>query len=219
MTASGALEAVAHPAGLICDAARELWGPDRVVGRAPSQPWTSDTRGPVAGPAHTIRITRAHEPREDALQDWFDAFDDVPAGCVVVVEVVGDVRGAVVGDACAHRLVAQGAAALVVDGTVRDYGGIKGSGLPTWIRGTQVHGTLVPLMRIEHGLTVRCGGVDVAPGDLVSADDDGVFVVPAADTEAVLAAADRIAAAEERMFAIIAEGRRIGDAYQRTGRA
>lgn len=214
-----ATDVTAHPAGLMCDAARELWGPDRIVGRAPSQPWTIDTRGPIAGPAFTVRFTRAHEPREDAMQDWFDAFDNISSGSVVVIEVLGDVRGAVVGDACAHRLVEQGVVGMIVDGEVRDYGGITDSGLPTWIRGTRVDGMLVPLMLIEHGVPVRCGGVTVEPGDLVSADHDGIFVVPGDEGDAVLEVAARLAAAEARMFELIAEGRAIGDVYKKTGRA
>jgi regulator of RNase E activity RraA len=36
---------------------------------------------------------------------------------------------------------------------------------------------------------VRCGGVLVAPGDIVVADEEGVVVVPAADRAKVLDAA------------------------------
>jgi regulator of RNase E activity RraA len=210
---------VAYPSGLMCDAARQLWGPDRIVGRVASQPWTVAAVGPIMGPAHTVRVARAHEPRDDAMQDWFTAFDHVASGSVVIVEVVGDVRGAVVGDACAHRLVEQGARALVVDGSVRDYEGIVGSGLPTWVRGARPDGMLVPMMLIEVGVGVRCGGVPVDPGDLVVADHDGVFTIPSADVSAVLEVAAEMAAAEERMFGLIAQGLPIGDVYKRTGRA
>jgi 4-hydroxy-4-methyl-2-oxoglutarate aldolase len=211
--------AVTYPSGLMCDAARQLWGPDRIVGRVASGPWITAASGPVMGSAHTVRVARAHDARSEAMQDWFAAFDHVARGSVVVVEVVGDVRGAVVGDACAHRLAAQGALGLIVDGAVRDYDGIVGSGLPAWVRGTRPDGMLVPLMLIEVGLSIRCGGVAVDPGDLVVADRDGMFSVPSAEAEAVVEVAAEMAAAERRMFELISEGLPIGDAYKRTGRA
>jgi regulator of RNase E activity RraA len=211
--------AISYPAGLVCDAAIQLWGPDRVVGHIASQPWTVAGSGPVMGPAHTVRIARAHEQRDDALQDWFSAFDHVKPGSVVVVEVVGDVRGAVIGDACAHRLVAQGARGVVVDGAVRDYDGIVGSGLPSWVRSMRPDGMLVPMMLVEVGVGIRCGGAPIDPDDLVVADRDGVLSIPSADVPAVLEVAAELSAAEQRMFGLIAEGLLIGDVYKRTGRA
>lgn len=212
--ANGAL-----PAGIVCDAARELWDANRIVGQIASGAWRVAHPGAVLGPAYTVRISRARQQRENPLEDWFQAFDHVPDGAVVVVDVVGDVRGAVIGDACAHRLSQQGARGVVVDGTVKDYDGIVASGLPSWVRGSGVEGMLVPLMHIEAGVPVRCGGVAVQPGDTVVADGDGVFVVPSDDAEAVLAIARDMASAEARMFELIGEGKPIREVYAKTGRA
>jgi regulator of RNase E activity RraA len=41
---------------------------------------------------------------------------------------------------------------------------------------------------------VTCGGVHVAPGDIVVADEEGVVVIEAAKAESVLAAAEAKAA-------------------------
>lgn len=207
------------PAGHVCDAARELWDANRIVGQIAAGPWRIARPGAVNGPAYTVRIARARRPREDALEDWFQAFDHVPEGAVVVVEAVGELRGAVIGDACAHRLAQQGARGVIVDGIVKDYDGIAGSGLPSWVRGAGVEGMLVPLMHIEAGVPIRCGGVPVAPGDTVAADGDGIFVVPQEDAEAVLEIARGMAEAEQRMFALIAEGQPIREVYAKTGRA
>jgi regulator of RNase E activity RraA len=208
-----------HPAGLICDAARELWGPAKILAQIPAQPWKIDTPRAVQGPAHTIRISRPLERAEPSLADYFTAIDSVPSGLVVVVEAVGLLGGAVIGDAVANRLTMQGVAGLVVEGDVRDYDGIKASGLASWVRGARVDGCLMPEMQVEVGCPVSCGGVVVRPGDLVCGDSDGLFVVPSEHVEPVLDVAGGIGDAEGRMFELIDEGLELGEVYKRTGRA
>ena len=44
---------------------------------------------------------------------------------------------------------------------------------------------------------MRCGGVQVHPGDIVVADEEGIVVVPAAGAAGVLEAAQARAAREE----------------------
>ena len=44
---------------------------------------------------------------------------------------------------------------------------------------------------------VRCGGVDVSPGDVVVADEEGIVVVPVARLAAVLESAQARAAKDE----------------------
>ena len=46
------------------------------------------------------------------------------------------------------------------------------------------------------GGPVRCGGVEVTPGDIVVADEEGIVVVPAARAREVLAGAEAKAAKE-----------------------
>jgi regulator of RNase E activity RraA len=208
-----------HPAGLVCDAARELWGPAKILAQIPAQPWKIDTTGALRGPAHTIRISRPLDRSEPSLSEYFTAIDAVPAGAVVVVEAVGELGGAIIGDAVANRLAQQGAAALVVEGDVRDYDGIKASGLASWVRGARVDGCMMPEMQVEQDCAVNCGGVVVRPGDVVCADSDGLFVVPVEQLDAVLEVAAGIGDAEARMFELIDEGLELGEVYKRTGRA
>ena len=51
------------------------------------------------------------------------------------------------------------------------------------------------------------GGVPVAAGDLVVADDDGVIVVPVAEVERTLAAAEARASKEAEMMACLSQGK------------
>ena len=58
---------------------------------------------------------------------------------------------------------------------------------------------------------MRCGGVDVAPGDVVFGDDDGVVIAPAAQIEAALEMAETIAAEERAMLAAMGRGEPLHD--------
>ena len=55
-------------------------------------------------------------------------------------------------------------------------------------------------------------GARVAPGDLLRGDPDGVVVLPREHEEAVLAAAEEIHAAEERIRAACRGGMRLDEA-------
>jgi regulator of RNase E activity RraA len=207
------------PTGVICDAARDLWGLEKVRGQIPAGPWKVSAGAPVLGPVHTLRVSRTLSPTGTALDDYFDAIDLVPAGAVVVVEAVGDVGGAIIGDAVATRLVTQGVVGLVVDGDVRDYQGILGTGISSWVRGARVDGVVMKEMLVEHGVEIRCGGVSVSPGDLIGGDADGVFVIPATEIDAVIEAAQALDAAEHEMFAQLGTGASLAHVYHTTGRA
>ena len=209
----------AFPAGVVCDAARDVWDLERVRGQIPQGAWKIRADGPILGPAHTMRVSRTLRPTGTSLDDYIDAIDDVPAGSVIVVEGVGELGGAIVGDAVATRLVAQGVAGLIVDGDVRDYDGICGTGISSWVRGTRVDGVLMKKMHVEFDIPIRCGSVDVSPGDLVAADNDGILVVPAAEVAEVTAAAKALDDAEREMFALLAKGQTLREVYHSTGRA
>ena len=69
----------------------------------------------------------------------------------------------------------------------------------------QVEGVNVP---------VTIGGARVAPGDILRGDADGVVVLPRAHEEAVLNAAEEIAAAEEAIRSACRSGKTLAEARQ-----
>jgi regulator of RNase E activity RraA len=66
-------------------------------------------------------------------------------------------------------------------------------------------------------IPVSIGGVRVAPGDLIRGDADGVVVIPRADEERVLAAAEEIEMVEERIRTAVRGGMRLTDARKQFG--
>jgi regulator of RNase E activity RraA len=59
--------------------------------------------------------------------------------------------------------------------------------------------------------------VTVAPGDLVLGDNDGVVVVPAAEAETILAAAEEKLSGESLVRTKLAEGMPVSEAFRTYG--
>ena len=142
----------------------------------------------VAGPAYPVRC-----PAGDNLM-LHAAIYRAPPGTVIVVEA-GDSDYAVAGgNVC---LVAQrrGIAAFVVDGVIRDLAEVREHGFPVFARG------VIPIPGAKDAIGVlngpiRCGGIQVQPGDIVVAGEEGIVVVPADRAAAVLQVAEARAAKE-----------------------
>lgn len=156
----------------------------------------------MAGPAFTVTAHDDHLP-------VFSALAEAAPGDVLVVTTDGGSL-AVLGELFATEARRRGLAGVVIDGRCRDLQGLRGVGLPVFARGTIPRsGTTVS--RAPLGRTVRCGGIDVALGDLVFADDDGVVVAPAERIAAALEGAEAIGRAERAMLAAMASGAALHD--------
>jgi regulator of RNase E activity RraA len=153
-----------------------------------------------AGPALTVVAPDDHLP-------LFAALEAASAGDVLVIVNPGG-RRAVVGALFATESRRRGIAGIVVDGLCRDVAGLRRLGLPVFARGT-VPASGGTVSRTALGQRVRCGGVDVAGGDLVFGDDDGLVIAPADRLETALAGGEAVARAERAMLAVMAAGRPI----------
>jgi regulator of RNase E activity RraA len=148
----------------------------------------------LVGRAFTLRFVPA---REDLAtpESWSSpistraAIEDMPAGCIAVVDAMGVQHAGIFGDILCARMARRGVAALVTDGVVRDVAGVHGTGLPVWCSGTAAPPSVAGLTFVAWQQPIGCGGVAVFPGDVVVADDDGAVLVPAALLGSMLAEA------------------------------
>jgi regulator of RNase E activity RraA len=114
----------------------------------------------------------------------------------------------------ATRAAALGVQAVITDGAVRDIAEMPAIGISVYAQGTS------PRVNFQHIVTrsidepVMCGGVLVAPGDIVIADRDGVIVVPAAQAQEVAQRAQALQETEQRMQAAIRDGAGLVDAIR-----
>ncbi|MEZ5568164.1 MAG: ribonuclease E activity regulator RraA [Halioglobus sp.] len=96
-------------------------------------------------------------------------------GRVIVVDGGGSVRRALLGDLLAEKAAANGWAGLVIHGVIRDVDEIARIAL-----GVQAMGAC-PVKTDKRGegqrdIAIQIGGITVAPGDYVYADNNGVLV-------------------------------------------
>ena len=136
----------------------------------------------VAGPARTVRCGQGDNLMVHA------AMAVVQPGDVLVVTMPEPEAVALVGDLLATQAHAQRAAAILVDGAVRDLEELVELGLPIWARFVSIRGAGKDVVgAIDEPVTV--GGQEISPGDVVLLDADGAAVVPRARVDDVLAAA------------------------------
>lgn len=146
----------------------DILGGDQVMDIGIRPLWPTIPR--VAGPAFTVRC-----PPGDNLMLHAAIYRAQP-GSVVVVQA-GDVDYAVAGGNVCAVAQRRGIAAFVVDGVIRDLAEARAMGFPVFGRGVSpVPGTKSAIAPLNG--PVRCGGVTVAAGDVVVADEEGVVVVP-----------------------------------------
>jgi 4-hydroxy-4-methyl-2-oxoglutarate aldolase len=155
---------------------------------------------------------------EDPYEVEIALVDDLRPGDVAVFACDGPgERIGPWGELLSTAARARGAAGCVTDGLVRDVRQIRAMGFPVF------HGGIGPLdskgrgRMMERDVRVVCGGVGVAPGDLVFGDADGVAVIPQAAAGEVLALAFAKAAAEDRTREELQAGRSLREVFNRLG--
>jgi regulator of RNase E activity RraA len=167
----------------------------------------------IAGPALTIHgttMTVADGRWGTAFS--YDMFRAIQPGDVIVFDCGGHEQGGPWGGNTGANARVKGAAGIIIDGGTRDETDLIAMGFPTWCRFVtpvlahgrfQIRGYNVPITMAGQ-VDAR---VDIAPGDFVVADDDGVVIVP----ERLLAEVIEYAEAAERAEGAIREAIESGE--------
>ncbi len=137
---------------------------------------------PMVGYAVTVQIRTASPPIKGSRHlehaDWWDAFEAVPTPRILVIEDVDRFPGAgsLVGEVHAHIFSALGTQGIVTNGSARGLPTMEAMGIRLFSGGVSVSHSYAHIVGV--GRTVRVGGLEVNPGDLLHGDRHGIVNVP-----------------------------------------
>lgn len=181
----------------------------------PIKPRINDKR--VVGPAVTVLEgpTREFMPPQHAL----DLIDSAEAGSVMVIGINGEADVAIWGGLMTAGAYARGFAGAILDGGVRDITEIRRDyDFPVFSRSASPGTTLGRFKTLGANIPVKCGGIEVNPGDIIVADIDGVVVVPRARAEEVLKMSQEIDKRELEQAKLIVQARSLKEGLAKYGR-
>jgi 4-hydroxy-4-methyl-2-oxoglutarate aldolase len=155
----------------------------------------------VAGPAITAKCGKG-----DNLAIHVAVAENEIIGAVLVVDASTPPEFGYWGEVLTTAAEANDIAGLVIDGGVRDVAALEAHDFP-------VFSALIALTGAQKkkggtvGKVISVGGVEVAPGDWIVADVDGVVVIPAPDLDAVIEAGQARYDNELQLFAELKDGK------------
>jgi regulator of RNase E activity RraA len=110
-----------------------------------------------------------------------------------------------------------GAVGVVTDGNLRDTDKIAGLGFPAFSPSRRPIDYRARMRVVSTGQPVELCGVEIATGDLVLADDDGVVVIPQAEEDLVLGYARERASKESTVLSELLAGQTLRAVWERHG--
>lgn len=171
----------------------------------------------VVGRAATMLAIEVSELPPEPYKLMMDLLDDIRPGEVVVGAVQGESHAALWGELLSTHTRARGGRGVIIDGLSRDAWGIVEMKFPVFATGLSPADSKGRLDVVAIRSTIPVGGVAVADGDLVVADDDGCVVVPASVEEDVVARALEKVSGENLMRDILARGASIRETFAEHG--
>lgn len=127
-------------------------------------------------------------------------------GDVLVVSNEEDDTRALMGEVMmAYLKYTKKIAGIILDGPIRDIDEIGRWDFPVYCTGTTPGGPYKEGPG-EINVPISCGGISVAPGDIILADPDGIIVIPRKDAAVILEEAKKFQAADEKKLAVAKAG-------------
>lgn len=152
---------------------------------------------PVIQGIKMIGIARTVHCRGDFLT-VLKALQEAQENEVLVVDAEGD-KVAMAGEMFATEAKRKKLAGIVIDGGCRDIKQIRKIQFPVYAR--YFTPLAVGASNIFKTQTkIRCGGVPVAPGDILFGDDDGIVVMTENEVKEILDKAEKVQETEEKVL-------------------
>lgn len=171
-----------------------------------------------AGYALTVRLEKEENSAPHALDGMLAAIDHGEKNSVYVMSIQDGDDLAGMGGLMGTAMQARDFSGAVIDGSVRDTAYLKKIGFPVYSTGV-APSTLVGHYRCAGTeVPVVIDGVAIHPGDIITADSDGVVVVPISQAASVLTLAQQLDFKEHSMYPLIEKSKSIENAVKQFGR-
>ena len=170
----------------------------------------------VTGRAMPVLCRPGPPPDGSPLGKMLEALDSLRPGEVYLADGAG-ANHALWGELMSTRANQLGAAGAVLHGYHRDTPGILSLGFPTFSHGGYAQDVRGRGHVAEYRVPLRIGQVEIAPGDLVFGDRDGVLILPAGVAEEVVRQALEKVRGENRVRDALRQGVSAVEAFERFG--
>lgn len=170
----------------------------------------------IAGSAVTMRVTASGLTRPKSHMGA-GALAAAREGDVIVIDNAGRMDQNCWGEIMTYAALQKKLAGVVIDGVSRDVDVIREIGFPVFARGVIPRTARGRVIEESVNTVIQCGGVQVRPGDIVVADDNGVAIVPLEKAEEVLRVTEELYQREQAMIEQIRQGATFGEVDQKSG--
>lgn len=171
-----------------------------------------------SGFALTVRLEKQENHDSHSTDGMLEAIDHGAKESVYVMSIQDGADIAGMGGLMGTAMAAREFSGALIDGAVRDVAYLRKIGFPVYAAGI-TPSTLVGHYRfIASQVPVVIDGVTINPGDIITADNDGVVIVPRAKAVEVLKLAQQMDFKEHTMYPLIEKTKSITDAVKQFGR-
>ena len=146
---------------------QEIGFGNRFVGRARTcrYLWRREPEGP-------------HNPEARRVSPEIVLIESLQPGDIMCIDALGVPTAGIIGDILSARILGRGALAAIVHGAVRDAPFIQDVGLPVFCASVHPSHSGRDLVAVDYDRPIDMGGVQVLPGDVILADDEGALAMP-----------------------------------------
>ena len=170
----------------------------------------------VMGRARTVRFEEDLNPNpENPYDDMIAFIDTVAPGEIVVIATGRSNRTAFWGELFSAAAKARGALGMITDGNIRDTDKILAVDFPVYSISHRPLDYRGRMKVTEVQTTVVIEGVEIHPGELLMADNDGVVVIPREIEDQVLNAARTRVMTESTVLSELQAGSTLREVWDR----
>ena len=162
----------------------------------------------MAGQAQTVGVIAGDNGAIHVVMDMIGPTD------ILVVDGGGYLERALWGGILNTRAIKSGVGGVVIDGAVRDILELKEMNLPVYAAGVTPAGPHKGWGG-QIGTSISCGGVSVAPGDVIIGDADGVVVVPLGQESRTYNSCLERIAFEDQILEKIRQGKDLSEVFEK----